>query len=410
MTITRIKLLPLTKLVFVLSIYWSSHVVFVLLLLPSNSYEEQLTADSLNTGTVKFEDGVPSVVDEEEDQHYEEEVDHDADAIRIAKYHELGYTWPIPDNMFVPNTTGFIRRMRERIEQIDKIEDVPDRWTGFSTIAVTGMIVPNFTEHGFGITKCIDEELMDKLRTAIREGYETAELEELDIIMPGPNPPVMVRDQELLTRVYEELHRYAEAWSGMKLLAYGAYGFRVYRDGAQLLMHIDIPETHVISFILHIDHSDDATPWPLVIEDYHGNTHEVTLESGDLLFYESAKLLHGRPRPLNGSWYSSVFVHYHPAEGWLGKDIDEEASWTVAPGWEEQLLIEHTLNVPRMQLFETGFTEPDCEHQWCGLQNSIKWGGPAEAGYWIAPNMERYPLDIRPYVPPPEEEAEALEL
>ena len=75
-------------------------------------------------------------------------------------------------------------------------------------------------------------------------------------------------------------------------------------------MHVDKPQTHIVSFILHIDSSDDAEPWPIFIEDYRGNTHEVTLTPGDLLFYESAKCWHGRPRRLNGSWYSSVFSHY----------------------------------------------------------------------------------------------------
>ena len=45
-------------------------------------------------------------------------------------------------------------------------------------------------------------------------------------------------------------------------------------------------------------------------------THEVVLTSGDLLFYESMKVFHGRPHKFKGSWYSSVFVHYYPKYGW----------------------------------------------------------------------------------------------
>jgi hypothetical protein len=36
-------------------------------------------------------------------------------------------------------------------------------------------------------------------------------------------------------------------------------------------MHVDTPETHVISFILHIDFRDDAEPWPILIEDLQGS-------------------------------------------------------------------------------------------------------------------------------------------
>jgi predicted 2-oxoglutarate/Fe(II)-dependent dioxygenase YbiX len=102
----------------------------------------------------------------------------------------------------------------------------------------------------------------------------------------------------------------------MELVPHRAYGFRLYRNQSSLLMHTDKAQTHVISCILHIDSSEDAEPWPIVIEDFQGNTNEVILTSGDLLFYESSKCLHGRPKTFNGSWYSSIFVHYHPTGEW----------------------------------------------------------------------------------------------
>lgn len=48
-------------------------------------------------------------------------------------------------------------------------------------------------------------------------------------------------------------------------------------------MHVDKMQTHVVSFILHIDSSEDAEPWPIFIEDLHGRTHEVTLTPGDMV-------------------------------------------------------------------------------------------------------------------------------
>ena len=35
-----------------------------------------------------------------------------------------------------------------------------------------------------------------------------------------------------------------------------------------------------------------------------GVTASVNLEPGEMLFYESAKCMHGRPRPLRGKYYS----------------------------------------------------------------------------------------------------------
>jgi hypothetical protein len=52
-----------------------------------------------------------------------------------------------------------------------------------------------------------------------------------------------------------------------------AYGFRLYRNGSTLDMHVDKPQSHVISFILHIDSSEDAEPWPILIEDFHGSKY-----------------------------------------------------------------------------------------------------------------------------------------
>jgi len=118
-------------------------------------------------------------------------------------------------------------------------------------------------------------------------------------------------------KVLDELKVMHEAWSGVPLVGNNAYGLRVYRNGSHLNMHVDKSETHIISCILHVDHDDDpeSEPWPLVIEDFQGNTNEVNLESGDMVFYESSKAFHGRPRKFKGKWYSSIFVHYYPV-GW----------------------------------------------------------------------------------------------
>jgi hypothetical protein len=73
--------------------------------------------------------------------------------------------------------------------------------------------------------------------------------------------------------VLHDLQHYPETWAGIQLRRYFAYGFRLYRNESNLYMHIDKPESHVISFILHIDSSDDAEPWPIMIEDLQGSKH-----------------------------------------------------------------------------------------------------------------------------------------
>lgn len=44
--------------------------------------------------------------------------------------------------------------------------------------------------------------------------------------------------------------------------------------------------------------------------------HSVVMRAGDMLLYESAKLLHGRPDVFLGRHYDNVFIHYKPVSGW----------------------------------------------------------------------------------------------
>ena len=50
------------------------------------------------------------------------------------------------------------------------------------------------------------------------------------------------------------------------------------------------------------------------IEDHEGNLHSVNLEPGEMLFYESAKCLHGRMTTFKGRYYGGIFLHYQPVD------------------------------------------------------------------------------------------------
>ena len=107
-------------------------------------------------------------------------------------------------------------------------------------------------------------------------------------------------------------------------------------------MHVDTVTTHVISAIINVDQHvvDD---WKLVILDHEDQEHSVVMKPGDMLLYESAKLLHGRPGnkllilftintcflmlllllllllytdKFNGYHYDNIFIHYKPRTHW----------------------------------------------------------------------------------------------
>lgn len=69
----------------------------------------------------------------------------------------------------------------------------------------------------------------------------------------------------------------------------------------------------MISSIVHIAHEYDSDdePWPIQIENHRtGELVSVNLLPGQMLFYESAKCLHGRMNEFKGRYYGSIFIHY----------------------------------------------------------------------------------------------------
>ena len=92
--------------------------------------------------------------------------------------------------------------------------------------------------------------------------------------------------------------------------------------------------THVISAILNIG-QDVEEDWPLFLRDHRGEDHvvmrhvsrvtpwsrvrlrsrvtcQVILTPGDLVWYESARVVHGRQFPLRGGSFDNLFLHFKP--------------------------------------------------------------------------------------------------
>ena len=91
------------------------------------------------------------------------------------------------------------------------------------------------------------------------------------------------------------------------------YGIRTYTKGSILAPHVDrLPL--VISAIINVDQNlEKGEEWPLEIYGHDGVAYNVTLQPGEMLLYESASIIHGRPYPFQGKTYSNVFVHFEPA-------------------------------------------------------------------------------------------------
>ena len=112
--------------------------------------------------------------------------------------------------------------------------------------------------------------------------------------------------RDLIHKALQPLH---EDWVKRDLEPSAVYGIRSYFDATSLVMHRDRIATHHISSIIIVD-TDEREPWPLHIEDHNGNEHKIYTNPGQIILYESATLLHGRPTPFQGNYYNNFYVHY----------------------------------------------------------------------------------------------------
>jgi len=128
--------------------------------------------------------------------------------------------------------------------------------------------------------------------------------------------PTMVsldHDRQLRNRVANTYVKpIVEAWVNQSLEFTSFYGIRVYHWGNHLRMHVDRLETHIYSVIMQLDQVGVEEDWPLEIVDFTGKRREISMVPGDLILYESAKLIHGRPKTLYGKEYANAFCHFKP--------------------------------------------------------------------------------------------------
>ena len=49
---------------------------------------------------------------------------------RVVEYHDRNYQWSPSDEEFIPNTEGWKKFMKRRLEQVQRIEDLGDKYNG----------------------------------------------------------------------------------------------------------------------------------------------------------------------------------------------------------------------------------------------------------------------------------------
>lgn len=125
-----------------------------------------------------------------------------------------------------------------------------------------------------------------------------------------------------------------QEWTGQELTQCSLYGIRVYTEGAVLATHVDRMPL-ISSAIVNVAQDVDE-PWPIEVIGHDGKAHNVTMEPGDMVLYESHSILHGRPFPLKGRYFANVFIHFEPT-GHTLRHIGEDHNIDVHAKYAESV-------------------------------------------------------------------------
>ena len=174
-------------------------------------------------------------------------------------------------------------------------------------------LIPNYTSTGFK-KETLNNELFEKIKAFYDEHKKNSEVEIVEGFIhtsqdQQPASRLVNLSESLKQEIHMDLQPLLEDWSNTRLDPTFVYGIRIYVRDAILKEHRDREQTHIVSAIINVDQEVD-TDWPLIIEDHHYRKHQIILNPGEVLFYESARLKHGRPIPLKGQEYANIFCHF----------------------------------------------------------------------------------------------------
>jgi hypothetical protein len=185
-----------------------------------------------------------------------------------------------------------------------------------------------------------------------------------------------------MKNIYQaRLRDMVEEWAGVPVEQTVMYGLRQYTQGARLLTHVDRLATHAVSLIVNIAQGNLTEPWPVEVQDHNDRLHEVLMEPGDVVYYESAKCLHGRNRPMMGqnAYYVNMFTHYRPVNDpkWFSRPNPEG---TPAPVPSDRPLSEEC------RLVKKGITASGPNGQSVGLVEGVECDNP-DLGEFLSPDL-----------------------
>eukprot|EP00934_Nitzschia_sp_Nitz4_P003639 Nitzschia sp. Nitz4//scaffold44_size153857//28716//30425//NITZ4_002702-RA/size153857-snap-gene-0.202-mRNA-1//-1//CDS//3329552100//3629//frame0 len=188
-----------------------------------------------------------------------------------------------------------------------------------------------------------------------------------------------------LKNIYQgRLRVMVEEWAGVPVEQTVMYGLRQYTEGARLLTHVDRTLTHAVSVIVNVAQGNMTEPWTVEVQDHADRLHEVIMDPGDVVYYESAKCLHARNRPMMGpnAYYTNLFTHYRPIDG------DNHDQWFSQPNPEgtPKAVVGTTPVEEECKLVEKGHTATGPTGHSLGVVHAVECSNP-DLGPYISPSL-----------------------
>lgn len=120
-----------------------------------------------------------------------------------------------------------------------------------------------------------------------------------------PLPP------KIRSRLAALIRPHVQEWiGGDDIVLSSLYGIRVYKEKSVLAPHVD--RLPLVSSVIINVAQEVYKPWPIELYAHDGNAYNITMKPGEMILYESHSVIHGRPFPLEGSFFANVFIHFEP--------------------------------------------------------------------------------------------------
>ena len=119
----------------------------------------------------------------------------------------------------------------------------------------------------------------------------------------------IMSDQNMTKAIYNEVSSHLQRWipRAISFRRSSIYGIRVYTSDSILAPHVD-RNPLISSAIINVDQNVSRS-WPLEVYDHNGKAHNLTLEPGEMILYESHSVIHGE---ISKWWHINylVFISY----------------------------------------------------------------------------------------------------